>query len=154
MFKVGFSKDIHNLIKGNELKLGGIIVSTEYSFEAYSDGDVLLHAICESILGALGLEDLGTYFNSKNNKENFDSQLIVDFVNQQLLDQGYVINNIDTLIMSDEIKLVDYKKVIKENISNIFNTDINSISVKATTSEENFKNIVEATSIVSITKGE
>lgn len=150
MNKVGFSKDIHNLKPGGQLTIGGVVVSNEISVIAYSDGDVLLHALSESILGALGLEDIGTYFNKKTCAQNFDSVIILNFALEKMNELKVNINNVDIMIMLDNIILKENKSKIKNNISKLMNIDASKISIKASTTENNFINFIECNAIVSL----
>ncbi|AUM63034.1 2-C-methyl-D-erythritol 2,4-cyclodiphosphate synthase [Spiroplasma monobiae] len=154
IFKVGFSKDTHNLIDGNKIILGGINIPCDKGVQAYSDGDVIFHSLAESIFGALGLEDLGQNYNQKTMEENFDSSTMVIEANKILSERGFKISNIDLLIELDSPKLTDWKIKIKENISNVLNIEIDKISVKATTTEGNFTNIITSYSNVLIYKEE
>ncbi|AGR41656.1 2-C-methyl-D-erythritol 2,4-cyclodiphosphate synthase [Spiroplasma taiwanense] len=142
MFKVGFSKDMHNLIKGKYITLAGQKIECEFSIKAYSDGDVVFHALSEAILGALGKEDIGTYYNKENMPQNFSSLEIVDYVKNLLVLEKYCILNIDILIELDFPNLIEHKKLIKNNILEIFNLRENQVSIKATTTENNFPKLI------------
>ncbi|WP_338985025.1 2-C-methyl-D-erythritol 2,4-cyclodiphosphate synthase [Spiroplasma endosymbiont of Diplazon laetatorius] len=154
IFKVGFSKDTHNLIEGSEVVLGGIKIPSNKSVQAYSDGDVLFHSLAEAIFGSLGLEDLGQNYNPKNMEENFNSSLMVQDALKELKDKEFHISNIDILIELDSPKLTEWKSVIKENVSKLIGVDLDQISIKATTTEGNFPNLITSYCNIAIYKGE
>ena len=102
----------------------------------HSDGDGLIHAICDSLLGASGIGDIGTFFPSDNKKwENAESRLFLTEVNKMILQAGYYISNIDCTIVLQKPKLSSYIVDIKKNIANILNVNQNNISIKATTTD-------------------
>ncbi|QEH62389.1 2-C-methyl-D-erythritol 2,4-cyclodiphosphate synthase [Spiroplasma chinense] len=154
MFRIGFSKDRHILTLGKGLTLGAVNVPSVFKAKAYSDGDVLLHAICESLYGAMGMDDLGTYFNKNTKPKGFSSTEIVEDVLKNLKEKEYKIENIDTLIVLDKPNLKEYKSTIKESVCNLFNLKLEQVSIKATTSEYTNENILDVFSNVLISKGE
>ena len=153
MNRVGFSKDIHKLVKDRKLIIGGVVVPFEKGELAHSDGDVLYHALAESILGALALGDLGTHFpdNSKETKD-MDSGLIVFKVVNMMEKEGYKVSNVDIFVSLEKPKLKDYIPQMRENVAKLLHTDIKNVSIKAGTNEgcgEVGKGeAIEATSIV------
>ncbi|AUB32154.1 2-C-methyl-D-erythritol 2,4-cyclodiphosphate synthase [Spiroplasma floricola] len=154
IFKVGFSKDTHNLIEGNKIILGGIEIPSCKAVNAYSDGDVIIHSLAESIFGSMGLEDLGENYNSKNMEKNFNSLLMLEDAQKILFENNYKISNIDILVELDNPKLTEWKFKIKENLSKILNIKLNQISVKATTTENNFPNIITSYCNILVYKSE
>ncbi len=136
---VGIGYDIHRTIKSNKnnlLKLGGAKINSKIKIISHSDGDVILHAITDSILGALSLRDIGTYF--PNNKRNFNRDSI-DFLNyalSKMVSKKKMINNIDLMIVSEEPKINPHFKKILNSISRSLNINKNRISIKATTNEK------------------
>ena len=136
---VGIGYDIHRTImtnKNNLLKLGGAKIKSKVKVISHSDGDVILHAITDSILGALSLRDIGTYF--PNNKKNLNRNSI-DFLNyalNKMNSKKKIINNIDLMIVSEEPKINPYFKEILDSISKNLNINKNIISIKATTNEK------------------
>ncbi len=138
-FLVGIGYDIHRIIKTNKsnlLKLGGAKIKSNVKVISHSDGDVILHAITDSILGALSLRDIGTYF--PNNKRNFNRNSI-DFLNYALNKMNLkkmMINNIDLMIVSEEPKINPHFKNILDSISKKLNTSKDNITIKATTNEK------------------
>lgn len=135
--RIGHSWDVHKLVENRDLYLGGIKIDYEKGLLGHSDADVLLHAISESLLGALALGDLGTLFpDTDQTIKGIDSKVITKKVLEIITNKGYFINNIDTTIYCEKPKLVPYKEDIKKSISSLLNIDINKISVKATTYEK------------------
>ena len=136
---VGIGYDIHRTIKTNKnnlIKLGGAKIKSKVKVISHSDGDVILHAITDSILGALSQRDIGTYF--PNNKKNLNRNSI-DFLNYALNKMNLkkkMINNIDLMIVSEEPKINPHFKKILDSISKNLNINKNSISIKATTNEK------------------
>lgn len=135
-FRIGFSKDIHRLVENKTLIIGGVIIPYHLGELAHSDGDVLYHALAESILGALALGDLGTHFPDDSNKTlGMNSADIVNKVVTMMLEQGYEVNNVDLFISLEKPKLKDYIPQIRQNVAAILNVPVNVISVKAGTNE-------------------
>lgn len=152
-YRIGFSKDIHQLVTGRKLLLSGVIVPFDLGEKAHSDGDVVYHAVAESILGALALGDLGKFFpDSSDDTLNMDSAIIVKTVVKMMKDQGYQINNIDVFISLEKPKLKDYIEEMRKNISILLETTIENVSIKAGTNESvgpvGEGKAVEASSIV------
>ena len=134
--RIGLGEDIHRLVGGRPLVLGGIKIPSPIGELAHSDGDVLLHALADAIYGAIAEGDIGTHFpDNKKETENMDSSLIVKDAIKLALDKGYEIESIDSNIFLEEPKLQPYLKDIRENISSILGIDISKISVKPRTNE-------------------
>ena len=132
--KVGFGYDIHKLVKGKPLYLGGLKIPFERGFLAHSDGDVLLHSVCDSLLGAAGLGDIGQHFPNTDKKyKNISSLILLKKVFELLKKSGYKIINIDTMLIAKEPKISPYIEKMKKEISKIIGT--RNISIKATTNE-------------------
>ena len=137
MIRIGHSYDIHQLVENRKLILGGVEIEHKLGLLGVSDADCLLHAIAESLLGALALGDLGTYFNPDDSKNiGLDSKIILKECYQMVKDRGYEINNIDCMIFAQKPKMKDYIYAIRESISNILDISVDQISVKATTYEK------------------
>ena len=155
--RVGFSKDIHKLVKGRKLILGGIIIPSEFGEEAHSDGDVLLHAIGEAMLGALALGDLGTHFpdNDPKYKDIDSSKLIVEIMSM-INSKHYVVNNVDAFISLEAPKLKGYIKDIQSNVARLLRVHTNKVSIKAGTNEKmgpvGEGKAIEAYAIISLKK--
>ena len=136
MIKTGIGYDVHQLKEGRPLIIGGVMIESSLGSVGHSDGDGLIHAICDSLLGASGLGDIGVFFPSDNKKwENAQSHLFLTEVNKMVLEAGYYISNIDCTIVLQKPELNSYKANIKKNISKILSLNENDISIKATTTD-------------------
>ena len=136
-YRIGFSVDIHQLSEGNGIYVGGIYIPCNKKSVAHSDGDCLLHAIAESILGALALGDLGKFFPpSDESIKGIASSKIAEFAVSKMFEQNYKINNIDCSIVLESPKLAKYMDEIKTNIAKLLFTDITNVSMKAGTNEK------------------
>ena len=137
MFRIGQSTDIHPLKEGRKLIIGGVNIPYEYGLDGHSDADVLLHAISEAILGALGLNDLGCLFPDTDKKYKYISSLILLKEVYEVMNQkGYQINNIDSLVIIEQPKLRPYIDEMRKNIADVLHTDVANVNVKATCSEK------------------
>ena len=137
MYRIGQSTDIHQLVENRKLILGGVEIPYHLGLKGHSDADVLLHAIAEAILGALGSNDLGTLFPDTDNKYKGISSLILLQEVYKLMDEkGYKINNIDSLVIIEKPRLREYIDQMKSNIANVLNTSVENVNVKATCSEK------------------
>ena len=135
--RIGHSFDIHQLVEGRPLWLGGIEIPFDKGLLGHSDADVLLHAISEAILGALALGDLGTHFpDTDPSYKDIDSKLILKEVNMMMIDKKYRISNIDATIYAELPKLNPHISSIRESISKLLLIPIDLISIKATTYEK------------------
>jgi 2-C-methyl-D-erythritol 2,4-cyclodiphosphate synthase len=129
--------DIHQLVANRKLILGGVIVPSKFGAKAHSDGDVVYHALAESMLGALALGDLGDHFPPTDKKyKNYDSSKFVVHVYELAKKAGFKINNIDVSIILEKPKLGNYKKQIKNNIVNLLKIKSNQVNVKAGSAEK------------------
>lgn len=136
-YRIGFSKDIHKLVENRKLIIGGVVVPFEKGELAHSDGDVLYHALAESILGALALGDLGKHFPDTSDETlNMDSALIVKKVVLMMFEKGYKVNNVDIFVSLEKPKLKDYIQSMRENVANLLEVNIDQVSVKAGTNEK------------------
>lgn len=137
MYRIGQSSDIHKLVKDRKLILGGVEIKSEVGLLGHSDADALLHAIAEAIIGALALNDLGHHFPDNDDKyKNISSLKILEEVYKLMINKGYEIVNVDSLIMIENIKMKPYINMMKENIAKTLNTSINNVNVKATCAEK------------------
>ena len=135
--RIGHSWDVHKLVVNRKLILGGIEIPFEKGLLGHSDADALLHAIAESLLGALSLGDLGTHFPDNDPKyKGIDSKLILKECYEKIKAQGYLIGNIDAMIYAEAPKMKPYINLMRECISDLLDIDINQISIKATTYEK------------------
>ncbi len=134
--RIGFGYDVHRLIAGRKLVLGGVEIPHSRGLAGHSDADVLLHAIIDALLGALALGDIGHLFPDTDEKyRGIESRKLLREVYLLLKDKGYQIGNIDTTICLQEPKIASYISSMRSNIAEDLNTDIANISVKATTEE-------------------
>ena len=134
--RIGFGTDIHRLVEGRKLIIGGINIPSPVGELAHSDGDVLYHALSDAILGALAIGDIGIFFpDSEDETSNMDSSEIVKFVYKKMIERNYEIGNVDIMVTLERPKLKDYRQMIRQNIANLLNTDIGNISLKAGTNE-------------------
>jgi 2-C-methyl-D-erythritol 2,4-cyclodiphosphate synthase len=132
-FRIGHGYDLHRLQIGGKLVLGGVKVSDEISPVAHSDGDVVIHALVDAILGAIGEGDIGEQFpNSDPRWKDADSGIFLDRAVHEMRSEGYRIENIDCTILAERPKLSGYKQAIRENLENLLDTQVN---VKAGTNE-------------------
>ena len=132
---VGLGYDIHRLVKGRKLFLGGIEIPYKKGLLGHSDGDVILHALSDALLGAVGKGDIGEYFPNEPKYKNIPSRKILKKAYQIVKDKKLKIRNVDITLIAEEPKLSSYKKIIKENISGILKIPIDNINIKATTHE-------------------
>lgn len=136
MLKIGIGYDVHRLVSGKELILGGEKIPFEKGLFAHSDGDVLIHAICDGLLGAAGLEDIGVYFPNTDDKyRGISSIKLLAEVKVKLKASGFECVNIDSVVIADRPVLRDYRGKIKANISSCLGIAEEDVNVKATTSE-------------------
>ena len=134
--RIGQSKDIHRLVSGRKLILGGIEIPYEKGLLGHSDADVLLHAIIESIIGAMGEGDIGKHFPDTDEQYKVISSLVLLSKTKELMDlKSYKIGNIDSLIMIEKPKMAPYISLMRENVAKVLDCDINQINIKATRGE-------------------
>ena len=136
-YRIGFSKDIHRLVENRKLIIGGVVVPFEKGELAHSDGDVLYHALAESILGALAMGDLGKHFPDTSNETlDMDSGLIVSKVVDMMLEKGYEVNNVDIFVSLEKPKLKDYIETMRRNVATLLKVEMDQVSIKAGTNEK------------------
>ncbi len=137
MFRIGHGYDVHRLAEGRKLILGGVDIPYEKGLLGHSDADVLVHAIMDSILGALALGDIGKLFPDDDSAyKGADSIKLLEQVIRITEEKGFTVGNIDSIILCQAPKLAGYIGSMRENIAKACNTDIDNISVKATTEEK------------------
>lgn len=135
--KIGQSTDIHPLTEGRKLILGGVEIEHHKGCMGHSDGDALTHAICEAIIGALGLGDLGAHFPDTDDKyKGISSIILLEEVYRLMVSKGYIIGNVDSLIMIEKPKMLPHKEKMRENIAKALHCDIKNVNVKATRGEK------------------
>jgi len=137
IIRIGQGIDFHRLETGIDLWLGGVKIPSERGCIAHSDGDVLLHAICDAMLGAAGLRDIGFHFPDTDNKyKNIDSKILLKMTFDLVRQKGFRVNNIDSTICLEKPKVSPYIQDMKDTISAILETEADDIAVKATTTEK------------------
>jgi 2-C-methyl-D-erythritol 2,4-cyclodiphosphate synthase len=135
-YKTGIGYDIHRFIKGRKLFLGGVEIPYYLGLEGHSDADVLTHAICDALLGALGRGDIGEHFpNTDPEYRNISSMVLLETVYHMVQNDGYMVNNLDVVIQAEEPSLKEYKSKIKFNLAYKLAVDETAINIKATTQE-------------------
>ena len=138
-FRIGNGYDIHRLVKGRNLIIGGVKLNhpDNLGLDGHSDADVLSHSIMDALLGALSLGDIGKYFPPSDEKwKDANSLSLLSEVIKLIRKEGWEINNIDSVIVAERPKIMPYIKLMKKNISEILNIDENLIGIKATTNEK------------------
>ncbi len=137
MIRIGNSVDIHKFCSDKKLILGGVEVNYEYGLQGHSDADVVLHSVCEAIIGALALGDIGEHFPDTDPKyKGIDSSLLLIEVVKLMNDQCYEIGNVDITILCEKPHLKAYKEDIQVNIARLLNTSVGNVNVKATRGEK------------------
>lgn len=135
--RIGQSTDIHAFIEGRPLILGGVTIDHPLGLLGHSDADVLLHAICEAIIGALGLGDIGKYFPDTDPLyKGISSRVLLEKTWQLMSDEGYQLVNLDSLILIEKPKIAPYIEEMRRNISSDLHCDIRQVNVKATRGEK------------------
>lgn len=134
--RIGQGYDVHRFTEGACLVLGGVSIPFHKTFLAHSDGDVLLHALCDALLGACGLGDIGRHFPDTDAKyHKVDSRNLLRHVMTLLQQQGYRVENADMTIVAQAPKLAPYIEQMQQNIAHDLQVDVSQINVKATTTE-------------------
>ena len=136
MIRTGIGYDIHKLKEGLPLIIGGINIKSSLGSVGHSDGDALIHAIADSLLGAAGLGDIGNFFPSNDEKwRDAQSNIFLSEVTRMIVQKGYQISNIDSTIIIQKPKLQRFVPVIRKNIAKILNISEEILSIKATTTD-------------------
>ena len=135
--KIGHGYDVHQLVTGRELIIGGVNIPHETGLLGHSDADVLLHAITDAIIGALGMGDIGHVFSDTNSEtEGIASTQILADIYQKMVEKGYEIGNIDCTLCAEKPKLNPYIPQMQEILAEVMGVDVDIISIKATTNEK------------------
>lgn len=135
-FRVGIGHDVHRLVLGRQLMLGGIEVPHTHGLSGHSDADVVLHAICDAMLGAAGLGDIGEHFPDTDVKyKGISSSMLLKQVAQKVHDAGWAVENVDVMILAQEPKLQEFKPKMKYHIARQLNIDRPQVNIKAGTNE-------------------
>ena len=135
--RVGFGFDVHKLVEGRDLWMGGIKIDHSLGLLGHSDADVLLHAICDALLGAANMRDIGYHFpDTSSDMKDIDSKILLAKTIELIATKGYIVGNIDCTICAERPKMNPHIPAMKECIAKIMNTDVDNISIKATTTEK------------------
>ena len=136
MYRIGNGYDVHRLVKGRKLILGGVDIPHGLGLDGHSDADVLCHALCDSLLGASGAGDLGKYFPDTDNKwKGVSSLVLLEKSSELVAKRGFQISNIDTTIVAQQPKIGTHIESMTTNISETLKIDPTQINIKATTTE-------------------
>lgn len=135
--RVGFGFDVHRLVAGRELWLGGIRLEHEMGLLGHSDADVLIHAICDALLGAANMRDIGYHFpdNSADFK-NIDSKILLEKTVKLIAGKGYRVGNVDATVCAERPKLKKFILEMQEVLARVMEVDVDDVSIKATTTEK------------------
>ena len=135
--RIGQSIDIHQLVEGRKLILGGVEIPYEKGLKGHSDADVLLHAIIESIIGALGEGDIGKHFPDTDDRyKGISSMILLEETYKLMNEKGYKIGNVDAIIMTEQPKMEPHIPTMRNNIAKALHCDVTQINVKATRGEK------------------
>ena len=136
-FRIGYGYDVHRLGEGETLWLGGVLIPHSKGTIAHSDGDVLIHALCDALLGAAKMGDIGRHFPDTSSEfKNIDSKILLSKTNVLITTKGYQVGNIDVTVAAQQPKLKSFIPEMEETIARILGIDIDAVSIKATTTEE------------------
>ena len=136
-FRIGFGYDTHRLEPGLKLIIGGVDIPFSKGLKGHSDADVLLHTICDALLGAANLRDIGFHFSDKDPQySGIDSKILLKECYRLVREAGYLLGNIDCTVVAEEPKLNPHIPKMQEIIAGLLDTDLNNISIKATTNEK------------------
>ena len=134
--RIGIGYDVHRLVEGRKLVLGGITIPFEKGLLGHSDADVLIHAVCDALLGAAGLGDIGLHFPDTDPKlKDISSMIILSETFNLLKDKGFTVINLDSTIMAEEPKITPFRETIQKNIARTIEIEPECVNVKATTLE-------------------
>lgn len=135
--RVGFGFDVHRLVPGRELWLGGIRLEHEMGLLGHSDADVLIHAICDALLGAANMRDIGYHFPDNSSEfENIDSKILLKKTVGLIARKGYRVGNIDATVCAERPKLKAHIPLMQETLAGVMGVDMDDVSIKATTTEK------------------
>lgn len=134
--RIGHGYDAHRYISGRPLILGGVEIPYKMGLEAHSDGDAVIHAICDALLGAAGLGDIGTYYPDTDEKlENIDSRLLLQDIVKNLHERSYTISNVDVTILAQAPKMLPHISKMKSKMATDLHVDVSAVNIKASTTE-------------------
>ena len=134
--RTGIGYDVHRLVTGRKLVLGGTVIPFDKGLLGHSDADVLVHAVCDALLGAAGLGDIGMHFPDTDPKfKDISSLTLLAQTNLMVREKGFSIRNIDTIIFAEAPKIGPYRKSMQQNLATAVNLDPDCVNIKATTTE-------------------
>jgi 2-C-methyl-D-erythritol 2,4-cyclodiphosphate synthase len=134
--RAGLGYDVHRLAKGRKLMLGGVEISFEKGLLGHSDADVLLHALCDAMLGAAGLGDIGMHFPDTDSRyKNISSLVLLESTRVMIQNAGYRVENIDATVFAQAPKIAPYRNAIQKSIASALQLEIDAVNIKATTTE-------------------
>ena len=134
--RIGIGYDVHKLVTGRKLVLGGVVIPFEKGLLGHSDADVLVHAVCDALLGAAAMGDIGLHFPDSDPKfKNISSIKLLAETNAMVRGNGFTIGNIDTIIFAEAPKISPYRKMMQEKLASTVEVDLDCINIKATTTE-------------------
>ena len=137
MIRVGMGYDVHQLVKGRDLWMGGIKLEYELGLLGHSDADVLIHAICDAILGAANMRDIGYHFpDTSTETDGMDSKIILKKTIELIATKGYRLVNIDATICAERPKMNPHIPQMQQTMAQVIGCDVDAISIKATTTEK------------------
>ncbi len=135
-FRIGYGYDVHRLEEGRDLWIGGIKICSDKGEVAHSDGDILLHALCDGLLGALALGDIGTHFPDTSDEfKGIDSKKLLSKCVDMVEERGYGIGNVDIMLRLERPKIKPHVNAMRQTIAPLLHCDIGDVSIKATTCE-------------------
>lgn len=135
-FRVGMGYDVHKLVAGRDLILGGIKIENDRGLLGHSDADVLIHAICDALLGAANMRDIGYHFPDTSDETlNMDSKIILKKAVELIATKGYIVGNIDATVCAERPKLNPHIPAMQECLAKVIGCDPDAVSIKATTTE-------------------
>ena len=136
-FRIGYGYDVHRLAEGETLWLGGVLVPHSKGTVAHSDGDVLIHALCDAMLGAAKLGDIGRHFpDTSSDFKNIDSKILLSKTNDLIASKNYRVGNLDVTVAAQKPKLKPFIPEMEKTLAEVLNIDMDAVSIKATTTEE------------------
>jgi 2-C-methyl-D-erythritol 2,4-cyclodiphosphate synthase len=136
MLRIGIGYDFHRLVNGRKLILGGVEIPAIRGLEGHSDADVVLHAICDALLGAAGKGDIGQHFpNHDDRYRDMSSKEFLKTVNSMLLKDKWLINNVDVMVILEEPKIEPFKDSMRSSIAEVLKIENEKVNIKATTTE-------------------
>lgn len=137
MFRIGHGYDVHRLVEGRKLIIGGVEIPHSLGLLGHSDADVLLHAVCDALLGAAALGDIGKHFPDTDERyKGIDSRLLLKHTVSLIAEKGYYVSNVDCTVIAQKPKLLPFIPQMRQTIAECVGIDIESVNVKATTEEK------------------